>query len=278
MLGMFTAVSIIFLAACKKEGTDVTYNGNGAPPSLSATTSDTIALSNATKDDQAITFKWTNPDYTFSNGISSLNVTYNLEFDTTGANFSSLNKQTVQINSDLSMSYTVGELNSLVANGMQLTPGTSHNVDVRVVSQITPYTSGSASIASLTSNVLSFKLVPYAPPPVVAPPTSGELFVVGSATDGGWNNPVPTPSQQFTKIDNLHFTISVPMAGGQEYLFLPVNGDWSHKYACKDKTKQSVNGGDFRLDLGDNFPGPAVSGTYKIDVDFQKGKYTVTKQ
>ncbi|MEP6465830.1 MAG: SusE domain-containing protein, partial [Parafilimonas sp.] len=72
------ALGMIVLSACKKEGTDVTYNGNGTAPALSSTVSDTIALSDATKDDQAVTFKWTNPNYTFSDGVSSLNVTYNL--------------------------------------------------------------------------------------------------------------------------------------------------------------------------------------------------------
>jgi hypothetical protein len=37
--------------------------------------------------------------------------------------------------------------------------------------------------------------------------------------------------------------------------------------------------GDFeKKDSDPGFPGPPTAGTYKIKVDFQKGKYTVTKQ
>ncbi len=46
-----------------------------------------------------------------------------------------------------------------------------------------------------------------------------------------------------------------------------------------DKTVAGLSaGGDFKFDAKDNFPGPAASGTYKIVVDFQRGKFTVTPQ
>jgi len=58
---------------------------------------------------------------------------------------------------------------------------------------------------------------------------------------------------------------------------LPVNGDWTHKYAVDDKTVAGLSaGGDFGYDLSDNFPGPAVTGMYKISVDFQHGTFLVT--
>ncbi|MFX5914948.1 hypothetical protein ABTE45_19200, partial [Acinetobacter baumannii] len=81
--------------------------------------------------------------------------------------------------------------------------------------------------------------------------------LVGSATNGGWNNPVPVPSQQFTQVSATLYTITVPLIGGQEYLFLPLNGDWGHKFAC-NKTASPPDGnagGDFGFDWNDNFPG-----------------------
>jgi hypothetical protein len=135
------------------------------------------------------------------------------------------------------------------------------------------------SSAQVVSNAVQLAFTPYAIPPKVPLPSSGRLFLVGDATPGGWNNPVPVPEQEFTKISETLYELTVYLVGGKEYLFLPVNGDWSHKYAVKNKNEAGLSGGgDFGYDLNDNFPGPANSGTYKIVVDFQRGKFTVTPQ
>ncbi len=71
----------------------------------------------------------------------------------------------------------------------------------------------------------------------------------------------------------------MPLIGGKEYLLLPLNRDWAHKYAVADKSKTGLSGGgDFGFDLNDNFPAPAASGTYKIQVNFATGKFALTKQ
>jgi hypothetical protein len=280
-----TLFSVLALAACKKQGTDVVYEG-GTAPVLTATLKDSIPLSSATAKNQAISFAWTNPNYQFSNGVSSLNVTYNLEFDTVGANFTSPHMQTVQVSPDLSTSFTVDALNGLVANGLQLAYAQQHALQVRVVSQMAPYTSGSAGIAMLNSNPLNFTVTPYAPPPAVTPPASGTLVLVGGdPLLGAWSNPVPA-SQQFTKVSNTDYQLTIALSGGDptnsnssdQYLILPVNGSWSHKYACASTSAEPFSGGSFGLDKSSNFPGPTAAGTYKFDVNFQTGIITVTKQ
>jgi hypothetical protein len=274
--------SLLLFAACKKQGTNVELTG-GLAPVLNASLSGTIPLSPATGSNQVIAFKWTNPSYSFSNGLSSLNVTYNLEFDTAGANFTSKNMQTVQISPDLGTSFTGDNLNSLLANGLQLAFGVTHTIQVRVVSFIAPYTSGSPEIKPLASNVLTFTVTPYAPPPVVAPPASGQLVLVGGdALLGGWTNPVPA-SQQFTQVSPTDYQLTIQLSGGDptngndQYLLLPVNGSWSHKYACNKTATQPFSGGKFGLDLSSNFPGPTAAGKYLFDVNFQTGIITVTK-
>ncbi|MEP6748533.1 MAG: SusE domain-containing protein [Bacteroidota bacterium] len=105
------------------------------------------------------------------------------------------------------------------------------------------------------------------------------LYIVGDATPGGWDNPVTIPTQQFTRINSSKFSITLPLTGGKEYLMLPLNGNWDHKFAVADKTVAGLNaGGDFGYDKSDNFPSPAASGTYKIDADFLTYKFVVTKQ
>ncbi len=107
------------------------------------------------------------------------------------------------------------------------------------------------------------------------------LFLVGDATPGGWSNPVPVPSQQFTKLSNALFELTVDLAGpGKHYLMLPVNGDWSHKYALGDgdNTKPEFRlGGPLSVDSGPDIPGPDDPGSYKITANFFTMQYILTK-
>jgi hypothetical protein len=143
-------------------------------------------------------------------------------------------------------------------------------MDVRVTSS---YANNNERIAS---SIIKVKMTPYKIPPKVVLPASGKLFIVGSATEGGWSNPVPSPSQQFARLDETTFAGVFKLTGGQEYLILPVNGDWANKYSVADKSKAGLSaGGDFGFNLSDNIPAPATSGWYTITIDFQTGKFSV---
>jgi hypothetical protein len=131
------------------------------------------------------------------------------------------------------------------------------------------------------STPVAIQMTPYKIPPRVVLPTSGKLFIVGDATQGGWNNPVPVPTQELTRIDETTFGGIFQMNGGASYLILPENGNWDKKYAVADGTIPGLNlGGDFGFNVNkshdSNFPGPTADGLYKIILDFQKGKFTVT--
>ena len=257
--------------SCKKDENKDYFQG-GTPPVLMASAT-AINLSFANAANEALKLSWTNPNYQFSTGISSQNVSYIIEIDTTGANFTNPQKLSVAISNDLSTSFTVSQMNDYLLNQLVLKPGIVHNLDIRVKSGLANNT------VTLSSNVIKATATPYAIPPKVVPPSTGNLYLVGSATAGGWNNPVPVPTQQFTQISPTLYEITISLTGGQEYLLLPLNGDWGHKYAVPDKTVAGLSsGGDFGFDKSDNFPGPATTGTYKIQVDFQRGKFTVTKQ
>ena len=268
---LLLTLSAGIFSSCTKKENKIYYQG-GTPPVLSSSVTGTIPLSFATKDNVALKLSWTNPDYKFTTGISSQDVAYQIEIDTTGANFTNPKKVTISVAKDLSKTFTQSEINTIMFSQMKLLDGMSHNLEIRIKSYLTN------NNAELTSNVLKFTATPYTIPPTVPPPTTGRLFIVGSATAGGWNNPVPIPTQEFTKITNTLYEITINLVGGQEYLFLPLNGDWGHKYAVPNKTVAGLSaGGSFKYDASDNFPGPAASGTYKISVDFQAGTFTVTK-
>jgi starch-binding outer membrane protein SusE/F len=267
----FPSILLLLISSCdKKQNLD--YLLGGTAPVLSANKTGTIPLSFANKDLEAVTFTWTNPAYQFTTGESSHDVSYILEIDTTGSNFSNPNRKIISISKDLSYTVTQNDLNDYLLNTIQLKPGMSHNVEFRVTASL------DNNSALLKSNVLKFAITPYAIPPKVDPPASGHLYIVGSATTGGWPNPVPVPSQEFTKVSPTFYTITVPLSGGGSFLFIPVNGDWGIKYGGTGGSNNSnnVNGDDFKTG-GSDLLAPPTSGNYRIDVDFQRGKFTVTK-
>jgi starch-binding outer membrane protein SusE/F len=257
------------LFSCKKDENQVVFEG-GTAPVLSASRA-TIPLSFVNKDLPAFTLNWTNPDYKFTTGLSSQDVTYTIEIDTVGANFTNPQKQTLTVAKDLSKTFTQGEFNNILLNQLVLVPDMPHQLEIRVTSSL------AFNNASLVSNVLKYTVTPFSIPPVVAPPASGRLFMVGNATPGGWNNPVPEPAQEFTRVSNTLFELTVNISPGGSYLLLPVNGSWSAKYGGTGaNNSNNVNGGDFKPEGGDLLA-PSVSGAHKIVVDFQRGKFTVTK-
>jgi len=262
------------LISCKKNISTIYYEGG--TPSVLTTSSTNVTLEPGQESNTALTLNWTNPNYQFSTGLSSQNVSYTLEFDTLGGNFSSGKKYTAgAIANDLSKTYTVGELNSILGNSMSLqtNPRRSYTIQVRVTSRI-----GSAAV--LISNTVSFTARPFDPPPKVEPPINGTLWAVGDAFSSGWSNPLPGPydvSQKFTKVSNTLYELTVSMPGGGGYKLIQIQGDWGLQYHALDAGR-TFAGGDFVKENADpTFPGAPGAGNYKITVNFQSGKYTVVK-
>jgi hypothetical protein len=273
------AIGITF-AACKKDEARITTVGGTSPVLTSSVASgDTLPLVPADSSKTAVSFSWTNPNYSFSDGISSQNVTYYLEVDTLGANFNSSKKQQVAINSSLDTAFTTTQFNTLLGNGLQVSFGQPHNIQVRLVAFIAPNINGDPLALPLYSNLFNYTVTAYAPPPKLTPPAEGTLYIVGSATPGGWDNPidlVAPASQQFTQISNTEYTITLPLTGGGEYKLIAVNGSWSEQWSVS-AADTYPNGGPF-VSNGANNIAPPTSGTYTIDVNFQTGIFTVTPQ
>ena len=218
----------------------------------SSTNALTLAVTNASST--AISFNWNSSPY----GTNTIN--YALQMDVVGGNFA--NPQVVKYGTALTSSFTVNDLNNLVI-AAGVIGGSTKNVEFRIVSYLgTGYTTPMVYSSPVVINITSFTPVPPA------------LYIVGDATPGGWSNPVPLPSQQFTRLDAVSYSIVVSLTAGKSYLFLPLNGDWSHKYGGA-----SATGGQLLSDNavpGSNTPAPATSGLYQIVVNFQTGNYTVT--
>ncbi|MEN9350500.1 MAG: hypothetical protein RL372_1478 [Bacteroidota bacterium] len=268
---VYVSLAIVFFAACEKDEAKDTYI-NGTAPVLSATSKDSIALNFLTEDNLGVTFNWTNPNYKFASGGSSQNVNYTLEIDTSGANFKGAKKKSISISKDLSVAYTQKAFNIAISD-LNVKPGKVARIEVRIIATL------GAAPTELISNVLAFKVLPYAPPPKVPVPTAGTLWVTGNAFASGWSNPLGAPyvtSQRLAKVSETLYEGVVAFVGGGNYKMIQENGVWVTQY--KKLTGDAFAGTLEKKDADPGFDGPAVAGNYKISVDFQAGTYTVTKQ
>ncbi|RYZ62848.1 MAG: hypothetical protein EOO14_01035 [Chitinophagaceae bacterium] len=269
---IFVSSLLLLLVSCEKEENKIYYEG-GTAPMLTASSTVPLVLTGANAANAAIKLSWTNPNYRTTTGISSLDVNYTLQVDTTGSNFTNPRMQEVTISKDLSKTFTVKELNALFGvTKLNLRDGMPHSVELRLKS-----TTASGAVP-LYSNVIKIVVTPYLD--VAVPiPTTGELWATGDAFSSGWANPLGNPydaSQKFTKISNTLYELVVTMPGGGNYKILQDNGRWDTQYHMVSGDWQ---GGVFeKKDSDPGFPGPPTAGTYKITVDFITGKYTVVKQ
>lgn len=268
---LFVLAVLLVITSCKKVENKVVFEG-GTPPVLTASIGNggTVPLLIANKNKSALDLTWTNPDYMFNTGVSSQDVTYTIQLDKAGANFSSPELQEKSVSKDLSYTLTVGEINTMLTK-LGYPEDQEGMFEIRLKSSL-----GDNAVA-LYSNVLTYKTTPYLD--VAIPlPIGGNLYLVGDATPGGWSNPVPEPSQKFTKISSTAYEITVNLTGGKHYLAIPVNGSWDHKFAVSDNSVADLwKGGDFIADSGQDIPGPPQTGNYKIVFEFKTGKFSVTK-
>ncbi len=268
-----SALISLSLVSCKKDENKIFYEGGEAP--VFTATATTLPLSFANAANHLVTFNWTNPNYRFNTGVNSQDVNYIIEVDLDGRNFSSPNKLSIAVSKDLSVSFTVEQFNNYLLNEMALPHSVATPVEVRVLSSL-----GSVRAVPLASNVLKYTVTAYPIPPKVNPPASGKLFITGSATPNDWmgGGDAEVPAQQFTRVsETLYELASIQLNGDASYLFVPVYGDWGNKFGFTgDGNTNNVNGDDFKLE-GNDIKAPPASGAYKITVDFQRGKFIVTK-
>lgn len=267
---MLVVCGAAIFTACKKAD-PLPFFGSGKAPVLTASVT-SIAPTPADSNNTVLNLTWTNPEY----ATDSSTVKYVVQIDSAGKNFS--NPYSKEITAALGTSFIAKDLNAVLV-GFGFNFGVTYGIEIRVVS------SYANNNDRKVSNTLTLQARPYVVPPKVQIPANRTLFLVGGGTAGGWGNPVPSPAQKFTMIDTVTYEGTFYLSGGGQYLMLPENGSWDQKYAVDDNTVPGISaGGEFgyysntnNTIYNDNFPGPANSGMYKIHVDFQNGKFTVTE-
>src|SRR6266542_3388181 len=289
----FALTTLLLIASCKKDEVKAVLQQPSSTTLIASAT--TLVLDSANKTNTAVTFSWPAFDYGYT-----ADITYTLQFDSTAGNFAKPYEVLIGVNT-LEKSYIVSDFNSLLSETLQLPTSVASNLLVPkngdwghkyalnapdntdpAYQSEGPFQPDAGSdipapdADGLYQIIVDFVKATYTVIPATPAAVPANLFIVGDATAGGWNNPVPVPSQQFTQISSAEFEITLPLTSGKSYLFLPVNGSWDHKYGGTEKL-----GGPLLSDNnvpGSNTPAPDESGTYKIDVNFLSKQYTVTKQ
>jgi len=271
-----TFLLVAFFSACKKDDNKIFFEG-GTAPVLKASSTTPMVLVDANKDKQAIKFEWTNPDYKFTTGVSSQDVTYLLQIDTTGANFTNPNKQEVAISKELQVAFTVKEFNSYFGK-MELKYGMPHNIEIRIKATL-----ANGLAAALYSNVVKIIVTPYLDVAIPVP-VPAELYITGDGVASDWTN-APPANQKFTKISETEYVIQIALIPGKNIKFLTKSGSWQPQYGMKKGSGGTSSGGDLGLNNTvapydsdpDSVPTPAVAGIYKVTLNFITGKYKVEK-
>lgn len=277
----FFILALFFLAtfqACKKDDKQVLFEG-GTAPKLTTTLSPTgsLTLLKDDKDKVAATFSWTNPEYRFNTGVSSHNVNYILQVDTAGANFKSSLLQEQSFANNLEVTFTVKELNAFLVK-MERAHGVPHNMEMRVKSALVN------NSVPLYSNVFKKTIIPYLdfavePPGTLANNyTDGNLWIVGDAVASGWSNPLPVPfseTQKFSRTDVLHYVDTLTFNATGAYKLIQIQGDWTQQYHALDGNAK-LEGSFEKKDSDPGFPSPGA-GSYRVEINFQTGKYKLTK-
>ena len=267
-INVLLALASAWFVSCEKDEAKIYLQG-GTPPVLTVVDASPLVLIRDNADQAAVTFEWTNPEYQFNTGVSSEDVTYTLEVDTVGAEFSSPNKQELSISRDLSVTYTVQQLNTILTK-LNLQEDIPHQVEFRVTSTLVN------NSAPLSSNTITLTITPYLDVAVPVPPT-GELYITGSGVASDWTNS-PPETQKCVKVSNTEYYIIQHFTSGKQYKFLSTLGQWQPQYGGSSKT-----GGNIGYNMGggtdpDAIPTPDDEGDYKVDLNFKTGIYTVTKQ
>ncbi|MFN4973929.1 MAG: SusE domain-containing protein [Bacteroidota bacterium] len=257
------------LTGCKKEENRIIFEG-GVNPVLTANSVSPRVLVIANRDVPTLRLNWTNPNYRFTTGVSSQDVTYLIQIDLEGANFNSSKKYEKVVARDLVLNFTTAELNTALL-AMDLPENVAHKLEVRVIASLMN------NSVPFVSNVLRMTVTPYLD---VVFPVPANLYITGAATPGNWmgGGDPELLSQKFTKISSSEFQISsLNMKASQGFLLVPVYGNWSNKYGFTGAgLGNNPDGDNFKPD-GSDFVSPGVAGNYRINVSFKTGKYTFTK-
>ena len=185
------AASILFfLPACNRD--EIEYD-KGEEPLTLALNKTSIELDVRYPDSEALVFTWT----TGANAGTNAAIDYLLQIDRKGAQFQ--NGLSIDLGRRVyTHQYTSAQLNDVLLGNFAVTPGESVELEARVVALV-----ASEKASDQITETVSFSVKSYQP-------VSATLYMIGSATSGGWSldqatamNAIPNEAGGFSFIGDL---------------------------------------------------------------------------
>ncbi len=249
-LFLFLAASLLFVS-CEKDETKVVAT-EGTSPQLTATQNKQV-LTEAQKNDTAVVFSWTKPDYGYSAAVS-----YSIQFAKKGTNFTPA--KTVYLSNVQRKGYTVTELNAIAAE-IGLAAFTAGEMEVRVSGEI------STEIAAVNSNTATLTVTPY-----LSEPEYQVIYMVGDATEGGWDNAKGTAMFRDDN-DAFIYTFTGRFKAGN-LKFLGISGKWAPQWGANAQGGVAFRAKDADPDPG-SFSVPA-DGYYTVILNIRNNVFSIT--
>lgn len=218
---------IIGLASC-----DANENFEILPPQEGITLNSpidgsSIALIDTNEQNPGLSVSWN------SANLKGTGATYNVEVALTGTDFAA--PTVIGSTTEMNLHLTVAELNTLALDVLLIPAESEASIEIRVTS------------GDFVSNKVSVLLTPYKV-------EYTELYLVGNMTN--WS---PSESLPMTRTGFNEFNITIDLADGDEFKFIPQNTGWD---------------GDFGEDP--NNPGKIVEEGEKNISGYPAGKYEVS--
>jgi hypothetical protein len=264
----FLFISSGFFISCEKAEPLKTYP-DGVPAQLTLTPTGQTATF-ADSNIVVLNLSWTDPQHAQEKSLYK----YYVEIDSS-TDFKT--SHIINVNNDGNRSTQMKgyQINQILVGYGYGDPTKTYDLYFRVAS------SYGNNNESLKSSPVKIRVSPYVLP-LVKTPVNNEIWLVGGASDGGWNNPLRMPylvDQKFTKVSATKYELSIFLYASEGYLILPVMSSWGTKYCLPEGVSVggTTNGGDFvfRNNGGQDFLSPSDEGTYKLTFDFMTGKFTV---
>lgn len=220
-----------------------------------------FVLAEADQTNEMANFQWSATDYKLD---QLANVKYILQMDLVDNTFAS--PLTLLSSEATSFSISVGTMNQKML-GASLEAGVAHPVYLRVVSFITEQ----GGYETLYSDVITLSITPFTTEVVVKP-----IYILGDATDAGWDNNVALP---LTYEGGSVFSIVTNLQASKGIKIISRLGAWAPQWGT-DATGTPEGGPliyrpDETVPDPAQIPSPAVAGTYKVTVDTALLTYTI---
>lgn len=236
---LFLLTFSALIVGCEKDDVVVINEDFNTTISLD---NDNIVLEEANEGQNALTVKWTQPEFGYNAAAE-----YNVLFDLASGDFS--NPETVSAGTALEKAFDTEDLNKVLLN-LGAEPGTATQLQVKVdiimSKQYSKVSEGSELTATAYSGVLDLT-TPWG--------------VVGSATPNGWGDGPDTPFYK-TEVAGVYVAY-ITMTDGEWKI--RKDNDWAVNYGSSD----GVN----LVDGGDNIA--TVAGTFKITFDENNLTYAI---